>query len=408
MSAAYFAITTRTDTVSIKSQALLWTTILLFCSLATGAISLESNPVRRNSRQSDIEPKILLYSAVNEWWLKDTIDRWAKSGFAGFIITNYVQWFTPSIELESHRLHFADLVSRGAPYGITENFIDVQLAARRYADGGALPAWHDETAWTNLLTENFPAIARFAKTTGFKGIVFDTEPYAAAGLWKVAHPRNGGRSKAAIQEVVYNKGKRLMAAMQQAYPGIQIILLQEGSLWSAQSDLDYELWPSFYNGMASTQPTPGIIIGTESTYPENGLLEKLKRNPDLFIRNQAALIEASMYSIAELPEYWKAKGSLAIGMWPLGASYSDKSARYAPAVFEAQMRAAKAVSGKYVWVYGHGNAWWRMTEQEVNAYSTEPWHYTFDKASQVLPPDANIEGYFAVVRSNRHAVPVLK
>ncbi len=389
--------------MSAKRETLLWATILVACSMTTTAVSVDTNPVRSNARQSGAEQKILLYSAINEWWLKDTMDRWANSGIGGFIITNYVQWFTSFAELESHRSHFSELVRRGAPYGITDNFIDVQLVATKYDDGGTLPAWQDEAGWASVLTENFTAIARFAKTTGFKGIVFDTEAYGA-NLWKVANPRNGGLPKAALQKLVFDKGRRLMAALQEAYPGIQVILLQEGSFWwPAQSDANYELWPSFYNGMASMQATPGIIIGTESTYPEDVLLESLKRNPEAFIRNRAALIQASMYSVAELPEYWKTKGSLAIGMWPLGVSYSDKSARYAPAIFEAQMNAAKAVSGKYVWVYCHGNAWWQMTQREVDAYSEAPWHYTFDKASQILPTDPNAQAYFTVVRGSSQA-----
>lgn len=370
----------------------------LLCIVAAGAVAATGS-INSACAQTRTETKVLLYSTINEWWLQDTIQKWAQSGFAGFIVTSYVQWFTTSAELEQHRPHFANLTQRGARHGITDNFINIQLAATTYDTGATLPAWQDEAAWSALLSGNLKAIATFARTTGMKGITLDTEPYEA-NLWTVNHPRHKGLSKRTLETLAYDKGSRLMAALRDAYPGIQVILLQEGSFWwIAQSDRHYELWPAFYNGMASSQPTPGLIVGVESTYPEDELLDALKRKPGAFILDRAAEIQQSMATIAKLPAYWKKEGSLAIGMRPLGVSYSDKRARYPAAVFQAQMDAARTASGKYVWVYGHGNAWWQMTPQEVNTYSAEPWHYTFDKASQVLPVDPDAAAYFAVVRS---------
>jgi hypothetical protein len=360
-------------------------------------LSAGAPSARAGDEAAVVPARTLLYGTINDAWLAATIDHWADSGYSGFIIPSYVQWFSSASALEEHRAHLTDLARRGAKIGITENFIDIQLAATRYDDGRGLPAWQDETGWQAVLA-NFERIAEFARTTGMRGIALDTEHYGAH-LWNARHARNAGLAKRTLERTVYDRGKRLMAAFQQAFPGGQMILLQEGAFWWAvQSDPEYELWPSFFNGMASSRPRPGIIVATESTYPENELLKLLNRDPETFIRQRAAQIQAAMSSIAEFPDYWKAEGSLAIGMWPLGVSYADKSSRYSSAVFSAQMDAARAVSGPYVWVYGHGSAWWRMTPREVVSHSEAPWHYTFDKPSQVAPMDPTAKDYFDVIR----------
>ena len=48
---------------------------------------------------------------------------------------------------------------------------------------------------------------------------------------------------------------------------------------------------------------------------------------------------------------------IAPGIWPLGKSYTDKTARSTPAQFRERLRAAAQVAPPYVWIYGHGSAW---------------------------------------------------
>jgi len=339
----------------------------------------------------------LLYGTFNDAWLAATVDRWADSGFGGFIVPSYVQWFSSAADLEAHRPHLTDLARGGARYGVTENFIAIQLAATRYDDGRGLPAWQDELGWQAVLV-NFERIAEFARTTGMRGIALDTEHYGSH-LWDARHARNDRLPKHVLERIVHERGKRLMQAFRHAFPGLQVILLQEGAFWwVAQADAEYELWPAFFNGLASDRPQPGIVVATESTYPERDLLRLMNRDPGAFIRQRASQIEAAIASIAEFPEYWKSDGSLAVGMWPLGVTYADKSARYRPEVFSGQLDAARSASGRYVWVYSHGNAWWRMTPPEVVSFSEAPWHYTFDKPSQIAPMDPAAKDYSAIVR----------
>lgn len=49
--------------------------------------------------------------------------------------------------------------------------------------------------------------------------------------------------------------------------------------------------------------------------------------------------------------------SIAPGLWPLGRSYEDKSARMSPSQFEEVLRTVFSVAPDYVWIYGFGSAW---------------------------------------------------
>ena len=52
---------------------------------------------------------------------------------------------------------------------------------------------------------------------------------------------------------------------------------------------------------------------------------------------------------------------VAMGIWPLGKSYSDKSSRITPSQFEDRLglafQEARREGSPYVWIYGLGSAW---------------------------------------------------
>lgn len=342
-------------------------------------------------------PKTIMHAWINERWLADTLDRWANSGLGGFMIAGQTAWFTPAQDLETYnRQSFTDLNTKGAAYGITDNFFVVSLAGQNWSDGSHLYAWHDDAGWDSWLAGGLSMLTNFARTTGCKGIVLDTEVGGSAyRLWTISDPRNQGASAATVKSLVYKRGQQTMNAMQAAYPNIQIWLIQEGALWASGNDVSYELWPDFYNGLASVQQTK-IVLGAESTYPEDPLLGSLNANPTAFMQGQIGPLNSSMTMYSP---NWATQGHLACGMRPLGVDYDNKAARYTPAIFAEQLAAARAASGnKYVWVYSHGSAWYQMTQAEVDQYSNNPWHYTNDPANVVKPVDPNINNYFSVLK----------
>jgi hypothetical protein len=53
----------------------------------------------------------------------------------------------------------------------------------------------------------------------------------------------------------------------------------------------------------------------------------------------------------------KANFSIAPGLWPLGPTAKDKSARFSPAEFRQRLQVAFDTSKQYVWIYGSSSAW---------------------------------------------------
>jgi hypothetical protein len=49
--------------------------------------------------------------------------------------------------------------------------------------------------------------------------------------------------------------------------------------------------------------------------------------------------------------------SIAPGLWPLGPTAKDKSARFSPAEFRQRLQVAFDTSKQYVWIYGSSSAW---------------------------------------------------
>lgn len=157
----------------------------------------------------------------------------------------------------------------------------------------------------------------------------------------------------------------------------------------------YEMWIDFYNGMASLKNKTGLVIASERTYAA------FERNAVIRIYN---LINRTMDANVQDRVFWKEKCSIALGMWPLGKSYTDKSARYSATAFQEQFEQAIKLSPKYVWIYDHGAAWYQLKKEEVERYTRNN-RWIWMKESQMLPADAEILKYYSIVRAKSSRKP---
>jgi hypothetical protein len=76
-------------------------------------------------------------------------------------------------------------------------------------------------------------------------------------------------------------------------------------------------------------------------------------------------------------------------------SYTDKSENYPLDEFRRQFSAARACSGKYCWIYGHGTAWMSYTPEQVAHYKQASLS-GFPEANWLLPTVPNIAEYYQV------------
>jgi hypothetical protein len=333
-------------------------------------------------------PKVLIFTTIDIRYLIDSIGFWGKEApVNGFILSYVADWWTTKEKLAENGADVKALNQRGAAYGIDSNFVKISLGY------GRLPIWTDDVAWKQV-TDNFKNIAEFVRATGTKGIAIDTESYevplfdAAADQYK-SIPRDVLRAK------IFQRGQQIMGSLTSAFPDIEIFVLPEGALYwfnpGEGSGAGFELWIDFFDGMASVKNRNGIILGSERTY------SVLARDS---LERPYRLIDRTMYQHSRDPQFWKEKCTIAIGMWPLGKTYSDKSSRYSAREFEGQFLQAASLSPRYVWIYDHGVAWFRMTPAEVSRY-TENGRWIWGKEYQTLPTDPAIQDYYRVLRRYR-------
>lgn len=330
------------------------------------------------------KPKVLFFSAIDIYYLYDSLQMWGeKRGVNGFMLSYLADWWTPRDKLFKNVNILKKVNLKGEQYGVDSNFIKVALGYRE------LPIWTDDMAWADILN-NFKNIADLIKETGAKGIAIDTEPYNSS-LFNSKTERFKSVSRDILKNMVYQRGKEIMQVLVEVFPDIEVILLHEGGYhWYEARDKEYELWMDFFNGMASVKNRKGIVVASEGTYSivDNKPLAK-----------QYFIINNTMQKRVHDRTFWNNKCSIAIGMWPLGKEYSDKSARYSAKDFKEQFSQAVELSPRYVWIYDHGAAWFQLTKEDVDKY-TNNGRWIWEKRYQILPADPAIQDYYTVIKGH--------
>jgi hypothetical protein len=329
------------------------------------------------STTAQVRPKVLLFSAIDVDYLNDTLARRGNVfGVDGFMLAYIGDWWSQDSEISKNENRLARLTALGSKCGIDSNFLKVALGYR------VIPEWEDENGWAQI-ERNIAAIAALAQRTGLKGLAIDTENYRNQ-LWADRSLFSKQTNKSQTRALVRKRGAQLMQAISTAHPSATTILLQEGAFWWYQRrEKSYEFWMDFYNGLASVRPEGGLVIGSESTY-------SLTEPRDISAR--VTELRETMLQHAEDRAYWQGRGSVAVGMWPVGKAYDDKAARYPVAAFQQQFNAASDLSERYVWIYGHGSAWWQLTRDEIHRYTRQS-HWIWGPEHQAIPTVPTLDEY---------------
>ena len=124
---------------------------------------------------------------------------------------------------------------------------------------GVMPGdveWFSDSDWASV-TNNFNIVAKIAKETGMKGIVFDPEEYSAH-LWKRINTRN--RTLAEIAVKARQRGQEWGKAIFKEFPDIVIFCY----FWSSYAKSS-PVFRGFMNGVYDViPPTAKIVDGHES------------------------------------------------------------------------------------------------------------------------------------------------
>ncbi|MGH8184328.1 MAG: hypothetical protein ACREPH_11790 [Rhodanobacteraceae bacterium] len=291
-------------------------------------------------------PKLLMTAGLNIH--KQTNPQqaayWGKTvGIQGFMV-NYIvtDWQTnvgtnPDSGTWKLLRRFQSIYSK---QGVTDNFIKIALYSGH--------DWHS-TQQNKDATRNLANAAALAKYAGLKGLALDLEPYKPT--W------GGSAGGHEFARTVEQEGRKMGKAMHAAYPGMTLIILPDvlreaeheqksSSDWASTHHGGYSLAVPFVRGLLSI-PWSHVVIGTEFTYSAHA--ERIT----LFTQQASQRFHATMGPREKLASSF----SIAPGLWPLGPTAKDKSARESPVQFKRRLQTAFDTSKQYVWIFGSNSAW---------------------------------------------------
>ncbi len=303
-------------------------------------------------------PKLLMFDGINVKTQAGPQQAayWGQTvGVQGVFVNNVMGYWQADVGTDpgSKLWQQAKLFqSNYAKYGVTDNFIKV-----------ALYKTHDwnSAGQNSAVIEHFAHAAALARYAGFKGIALDLEPYTPT--W------GGSAGGAGLASTVEQEGRGIGQAMIAAYPDMTLIVMPDvlessdryktlkqklmsgvHQLKSGNTNLsrheNYELAVPFLRGLLSV-PWKHVVVGLEQTYSRNsdGIAITVPRSRQLYT------------------EFMQENGAtqtvpgIATGLWPLGRTSKDKSAREAPERFAQRLRVASDASDDYVWIYAKGDTW---------------------------------------------------
>ena len=303
-------------------------------------------------------PKLLMFDGINVKTQAGPQQAayWGRTvGVQGVFVNNVMGYWQADVGTDpastlwqQARLFQSDY----AKYGVTDNFIKVALYKPH--------DWNSERQ-NSAVIEHFAHAAALARYAGFKGIALDLEPYKPT--W------GGPAGGAELASTVEHEGRGIGQAMFAAYPEMTLIVMPDvldssgryktlkqklmsglHQLKSGNPNLreydNYELAVPFLRGLLSV-PWKQVVIGLEQTYSRNsdGIATSVSHARQLytdFMRKSGAA---------------QADPGIAAGLWPLGRTAQDKSARETPERFTQRLHVAFDAAAHYVWIYGKGDTW---------------------------------------------------
>lgn len=216
-----------------------------------------------------------------------------------------------------------------------------------------------------VVARNAGIIARAAKQSGCKGLMFDPECYNTAIYTYNNFPvawRKGGHTFAEYQQRVRECGRQFMTAINKEFPDITILCLYGPAsvpvLWKGNPEEEiFGLVRPFYQGMLESASSRTIIVeGWEPSYGNRTRDQYVAARKNILTDGAPYYTPAAKYA-----EHVRC----GFGIWTdfdwrnQGWSYTDLTKNYhTPEGFRASLNYALELSDEYVWVYSEELRWW--------------------------------------------------
>ena len=247
----------------------------------------------------------------------------------------------------------------------TDNFIEMVTYFPTHQDEMSFfdPDWPS-------ITYNAACLARVAKETGCKGILFDPEEYnrPALGVWTDDGSQvNKGHSYEAYVAKARERGHEFIRAMCKEYPDITIIVLHgyeqtidyRAPVYAPSYHAPFSLQSAFMDGMCeAAAPGMTLVDGFEDSY---GYIA-----PKLFKKGRDKILNQGREK-SLCPAAYAQHVRMGFAVWvdfqsgTPGFEFNSTDISknpLSPGAFRAALANAMSNSDKYVWVYSERLRWW--------------------------------------------------
>ena len=241
------------------------------------------------------------------------------------------------------------------PRQFTHNFL-------RFNTTPANLDWFDDHT---AVLANCRLAARLARFGACPGLLFDIEQYNQP-LFDYRKQRDvKTKSWEVYAAQVRQRGKEVVEAFQEGYPGLTVFLtfgyslpwLESGAGRHALAECHYGLLAPFMDGLVdAARGTTRLVDGHEISY---GYREAAQ------FTAAYQTMRSGLLPIVQDPAKYRERVSLAFGIWmdhdwrKHGWNTEEVSENYfAPEAFGVSVRAALATADEYVWIYTETPRWW--------------------------------------------------
>lgn len=302
------------------------------------------------------------------WFLKQNLKSFEARDFDGLVVG-------PSVGTEVfNKKPYADAdvardradLEAAKSLRLTENFLRIDS---RLEPGWS---WFSDADWAATET-NVRNFARMAKAGGFRGVLFDTEPYGQ-NPWAFSSALYPGKTFAEVGAVVRSRGASFMNALQSEMPSVRVLTLY--FVASLRGDVEANeleqsgnaLLLAFADGMLSAiGPDAQIIDGNEGTY--------YNTNAQEFDDMAKYIRESSKIVAPENRAKYAAQVKVANAVYVDGVMDLFKSPRFFGYYMNSDADRLRLLehnvyhglrsSDEYVWVYSESMDWWNRKGQGV-------------------------------------------